>query len=464
MTAKRYAILGVSALGVFHALYISGAVPAGYINLALVIAAPICYFVNSRTAYRIMIASWAVLGPLCFRVYSMGFFGSAVTVFSFNALQAGFVVYRQMIELEKNRWDAKFIEDAENKKNLEAEFAKFESFEKGMKHKELATANIYEITRKMSESMTFTDIFKVFSAFLVENFVFRNSELLILARQPGPVRVEKCYSVWHDGFQRPAGEASAYEKLADFFEKRPPAELYVTRQSSGPSFADLGVQDSQAETITAIPILSEKSLAAILVVENLPRQDLEKLAILALQFALEMKKVLLYETVETLAVTDSLTGLYVRRYFLDRLAEELKRSKSYKYSCALLMVDIDNFKQCNDTYGHLVGDAVLKEMGRMVRQSIREIDLSGRYGGEEFAVMLPETNKEGAMMVAERLRKRIAENVFKAYDETLRFTVSIGIAAYPADATEMKFLIERSDKALYSAKRSGKNVVCLYKM
>lgn len=172
---------------------------------------------------------------------------------------------------------------------------------------------------------------------------------------------------------------------------------------------------------------------------------------------------LLYEMVEKMAITDSLTGLYVRRYFYERLSEELMRSKRHGFNLALLMIDIDDFKRCNDTYGHLVGDAVLKEMARIISENVREIDIVARYGGEEMSIVLPETAAEKAFVAAERLRKRIDENVFKAYDEKLNLTVSIGVAIYPQDGADIDSIIEKSDQALYAAKKSGKNLVRAYK-
>jgi diguanylate cyclase (GGDEF)-like protein len=220
---------------------------------------------------------------------------------------------------------------------------------------------------------------------------------------------------------------------------------------------------ADGSSLGAIPLLSENKFVGILTVENMPASDFERLSIVTMQFSLEMKKVLLYETVEALAITDSLTGLFTRRYFFERLTEELIRSKKHNLKLTFLMVDIDDFKKCNDTHGHLVGDVVLKEVSRLIRESVREIDLVARYGGEEFSLILPETDRKGALLVAERIRKKIEDNVFNAYDEKLKLTVSVGLSVYPEDADESEGLTEKADKAMYAAKNSGKNIVCEYK-
>ena len=208
-----------------------------------------------------------------------------------------------------------------------------------------------------------------------------------------------------------------------------------------------------------MPLMNENRIAAVLAVEDMPQENFEKFAILSIQFAMEMKKVLLYETVESLAITDGLTGLYGRRYFVSRLEEEIVRSKTHDLKFSFLMGDIDFFKACNDTYGHLVGDAVLKEIARLIKETVREVDLVARYGGEEFGVILPETKKDGGVRVAERIRRKIEEHVFRAYDETLKITISIGVSAYSDDAEEAAALIDSADKAMYRAKSDGRNLV-----
>lgn len=356
------------------------------------------------------------------------------------------------------------LEDQDDKRARSSkELARLAAEEDRIKDQELSLVNVYEITKKMSGSLTFDGIFSVFSSFLNDNFIFSTCDLLVLNHDGLEKRLDRRYRVFKDHTSADAPERTVvdYQKLIGLLlqDLEP---ICISRAQDAKIFAELGIQNDTVETFVGIPLLSEKKVVAILAFENVPKPDFEKFILLSMQFALEIKKVLLYETVERLSVTDSLTGVYVRRYFFERFNEELQRSKSYKLTFAFLMIDIDDFKICNDTYGHLVGDIVLKEAARLLKENVREIDLVARYGGEEFAIVLPETGPEGVKLAAERIRKRIAEHVFKAYDEKLKMTISVGVAIYPDDADQAAELVERADEALYKAKRSGKNVVCIY--
>lgn len=194
-------------------------------------------------------------------------------------------------------------------------------------------------------------------------------------------------------------------------------------------------------------------------IEALDPDDREKAAILCHQFALALRRVILYQEIEHTAITDSLTDMYTRRYTLQRLEEELGRSKAHTFSVAFLMIDVDKFKDCNDKYGHLVGDQILREVAQIIRHSIREIDIPGRYGGEEFCIVLPDTDIKGARFVAERIRSATQDKIIKAYDATLSVTVSVGIATFPNDAKKKDELIDKADWSLYKAKKQGRNRV-----
>jgi diguanylate cyclase (GGDEF)-like protein len=169
----------------------------------------------------------------------------------------------------------------------------------------------------------------------------------------------------------------------------------------------------------------------------------------------------LHETVERQAVTDELTGLSNRRRFQETMAAEVERSKRFGQELGLVLLDIDDFKAVNDTYGHQQGDLVLREVARILRASSREIDEPARYGGEELAVVLPGTDLEGARQLAERVREGVEglrlSIIGDEGAEPLRVTASFGAASLPASAEDVRGLIAAADEALYQAKRAGKN-------
>ena len=190
--------------------------------------------------------------------------------------------------------------------------------------------------------------------------------------------------------------------------------------------------------------------------------DKEKIIILSYQFVLALRRIRFHQKIEKIAISDYLTGVYSRRYFLERFEEEIKRAKLRKINLSFLMLDVDFFKSFNDSYGHLTGDQILKEIGGIIKASIREIDIAGRYGGEEFCVVLPETDTEGALLAAERIRLAVEKTPIKAYDTTIQVTVSIGVATMPVHASTTTELLDKADWALYRAKKSGRNRVCAF--
>ncbi|MFH1191770.1 MAG: GGDEF domain-containing protein [Candidatus Omnitrophota bacterium] len=206
--------------------------------------------------------------------------------------------------------------------------------------------------------------------------------------------------------------------------------------------------------------LEDDKVAGYLAVERILEADKEKFGILAQQFLIGLRRALFYQKVQSLTITDTLTNIYCRKYFLERFSEELKRSRKNKLRLSFLMIDIDNFKQFNDHYGHLVGDAILRRVAKTILLAVRQIDFAGRYGGEEISVVLAETNKQQASFAAERIRQSIAAQIVKAYDEELKVTVSIGVSIFPDNALNTQNLVDLADQALYLAKESGKNKVC----
>jgi len=162
---------------------------------------------------------------------------------------------------------------------------------------------------------------------------------------------------------------------------------------------------------------------------------------------------------ERLAITDPLTGLYNRRFFQSRLAMEIERAKRYGRVLSLVMLDVDNFKEINDQRGHPFGDHVLVEVGKILRGNVRASDIVCRYGGEEFAVLLPETPLEQASLAAEKLRTCLKES-FQEGDDPVALTVSLGVASCPSPGVaDENDLVRRADAALYEAKGLGRDRV-----
>jgi diguanylate cyclase (GGDEF)-like protein len=187
--------------------------------------------------------------------------------------------------------------------------------------------------------------------------------------------------------------------------------------------------------------------------------DRDLFSYLASQAARSIENVQLHETAARESITDDLTGLPNRRAFDDALASEIERSKRYGTGVGLVILDLDNFKAVNDTYGHQQGDIVLREVARVLRETSREIDHPARYGGEELAVVVPGTDLDGTFNFAERMRERIGDLRIPRMDGSgaITVTTSCGVAAVPPAAADEGTLLAAADAALYEAKRSGKN-------
>ena len=181
------------------------------------------------------------------------------------------------------------------------------------------------------------------------------------------------------------------------------------------------------------------------------------------QVAVAIDHALTFQQTQELMIRDELTNLHNRRYFFERFEREVYRAKRYERTLSVIMIDIDHFKNFNDAYGHLRGDQALKTLARILEACLRKADVVARYGGEEFLVLLPETTKEAAAVVAEKLRARVETVNFNEDAPRLQpasLTITAGIASLPADAEEPLTLLDLADKALYYGKAQGRNRVC----
>jgi diguanylate cyclase (GGDEF)-like protein len=227
---------------------------------------------------------------------------------------------------------------------------------------------------------------------------------------------------------------------------------------------DSGAADGDIRSVLAVPLLVEGNAVGVLSVQSRRpgAYDDHQLAVLA---TIGQQAAVAVENARhhALATVDSLTGLYLRDTFFRRLQEEHARARRYDGAYVLLMIDLDGFKGINDREGHLAGDRYLRAAGAAIRSRLRAADLACRYGGDEFCVLLPETDLDGAAPIAERLRAAIADLVVDLDAGSVRTTCSIGAAAHPDHAGgDVRALLLRADQALYQAKRAGRDRVAAY--
>ncbi len=223
-------------------------------------------------------------------------------------------------------------------------------------------------------------------------------------------------------------------------------------------------QTNGPRSIAALPLIIERAVTGILRVQSgipdrFAKSDLQQLELYAHQAVLALENAQLFAKMNALATRDGLTGLATHRVFQERIGEEILRAARYHKSLALVMVDIDHFKNVNDRHGHLAGDAVLKEVAQILAKSCREIDFAARYGGEEFCLVFPEMTLEAAAAKAEEIRRQIESRAIRAGQSILRVTASLGCSSFPNDAQSANQLVRAADQRLYRSKSEGRNRV-----
>ncbi|MCW5829591.1 MAG: diguanylate cyclase [Deltaproteobacteria bacterium] len=222
------------------------------------------------------------------------------------------------------------------------------------------------------------------------------------------------------------------------------------------------------EVLVGVPLPTPHGVGGVLVAgcrnrDRLKPYEVHLVEVLGRQAAYAFENARLYKRMEQLATTDGLTGLCNHRHFQERITVELERAQRSAQPLSLILLDIDHFKKVNDTYGHPCGDEAIRRLAAVLRNQARQIDLAARYGGEEFVLLLPDTPASGAKAVAERIRNEFQKETFYGPGgEAFQATVSLGLAVYPRDAKKKADIIDRADKALYHAKRTGRNRLVEY--
>jgi len=229
------------------------------------------------------------------------------------------------------------------------------------------------------------------------------------------------------------------------------------------------VQILKTDELIIAPLKAKDKVNGIILADNfitkkpITKDDIRMLIMLANQAGLAIENSQLYERAVIRAHSDSLTELWNHGYFQYTLQSELEKAKATSAPLSLIMLDIDNFKVYNDLLGHQAGDTILRDLAGLLKNQSRKIDFPCRYGGEEFTILLPHTEKDEAYAIAERIRQDIEKYPF-AHEDVLpnkKFTVSLGVSAFPENGNSPQELIAHADKALYEAKSRGKNNTCL---
>lgn len=268
-------------------------------------------------------------------------------------------------------------------------------------------------------------------------------------------------------FQKKIEEGILAPLCRDVVQKGEP--FYVIEQ---PDIARYSILMKEGiEYLITISLFSNKAPVGILFLASRESKresfDFDMAALLSLvgnNVSLILDKIRLFQETKRLAITDGLTGLYNRRYFYKFLDLEIARTKRYGSTFSVMLFDIDNFKQINDTYGHQAGDEVLLELANILRMISRGTDVVARYGGEEFIIILPNTTEQETITLANRIKTAVEKNIFViSSTESVKITLSGGIASYPQNARDAKSLLIAADTALYSAKAAGKNKILPFK-
>lgn len=342
-------------------------------------------------------------------------------------------------------------------------FENSETTKNELDHKVFNLMTLQQSSKVLSSTLDLNELINISIDMFLET-VWANKGVLMLLSDERPeleVKAFKGISKANiDALKKDPNETWAMTTVEK--EKKP----IFAQEISGRSYQAYTSVNRELPFAVYIPMLKEGELYGVIKVgpkingQAFTENDLEFFATLASQAVIAFENARLY----SLAITDSITKLYVHRYFQLRLDEEVARSRRYNSTISLLMCDIDHFKPINDNYGHQQGDAILKEVSKILRKNVRNTDIAARYGGEEFAIILPETTQADAKIVAERIRRDVAHFDFPSIipgQPPIKCSISIGVAGFPLNADNKDQLIQKADSALYKAKGAGRNKVVL---
>ncbi len=363
------------------------------------------------------------------------------------------------------------LEEKKSKTNLESNLKNLMSHVEELRHvneelhKKLRELQLLvQVSSLLSQSLDKNETIESLKRFFLTNF--NPEEYCILLQTETDEKLEvisyfgenKIKKIWIN-LDTPSGVLSRAFSSCEV--------VYIPLLSSDIQFELYQNKDLPGGSAVILPLspASERNIGLVVLVrpgnDGFNPAEISQLEQISSHVAAVIDKTILYHTTRELAFTDGLTRIFNRRYFDQRYLREILRARRYQRSLAILMIDIDHFKKYNDTFGHLMGDEVLKKVARELERNIRRADILCRYGGEEFVIVLPEIDMEHASMVAEKLRTAVSRAVIHGEEKmpNKNITISIGVAAFPESGEDGLKLLEKADQALYRAKKNGRNRV-----
>jgi two-component system, cell cycle response regulator len=327
----------------------------------------------------------------------------------------------------------------------------------------------YEASQHYISALNIEKVFDVVATMVMQLVPCNRTVALTFNEATNSATIRKIHGTPHElkeGFEFPISEglySFALQKrkivnIGDFSQYAGKFFRFTPQEPPPPwmgSLIILPILDDESRCLGLFSIESDRPYAFTGEIEQI-------LSTLVGNTAVAFTRAMLYQRMEMLATTDGLTMLNNHRRFQEQLAAELLRAKRYNRPLGLILLDIDFFKKFNDTYGHPVGDLVLKDVANCIKSAIRASDFPARYGGEEFIVILPESAEEGTMVTAKRIRRTIETHIVHSLEKELHVTVSLGCALFPQNAQTQQLLIDSADKALYKSKENGRNRATLF--
>jgi diguanylate cyclase (GGDEF)-like protein len=325
---------------------------------------------------------------------------------------------------------------------------------------------LYNVSRTLSASLQVADLFDLVVGLIGDSLNVDQYCLMLLDKELQKLQIRASHGMPEEVLNR--GEIKVSEGVSGRVVSSGEALLIddISAEKEFFYFPNSGIQQG---SYLGLPL--KNGTGAIIGVLNVHKPlvngfspaDFRLFTAVAEHVAIAINNAMTFQQTQELIRRDELTGLYNRRYFFERFERELYRSRRYGRFISLLMIDIDHFKEYNDNYGHLRGDKVLRKVSQALECSLRQVDVVSRYGGEEFLVLLPETPKDKAAIVGEKLRKVVESIDFNEDAPHLgpcTLTVTVGVAGIPDDASETLDALDIADKALYLGKARGRNQVC----